>query len=123
MVINRKGKPSVTDYETLESFRLYSWVQFRIHTGRTHQIRVHAKHIGHPIVCDEVYGDGKPVFLSSLKKKFNLAKAEEAERPLLDRLALHSWKLKFSLYDQEYHLEAPLPKPFRALLQQLRKNS
>jgi 23S rRNA pseudouridine955/2504/2580 synthase/23S rRNA pseudouridine1911/1915/1917 synthase len=123
MVINKKGKPSVTDYEVLEAFRFFSWVQFQIHTGRTHQIRVHMKHAGHPILCDDVYGDGKPLFLSTLKKKFNLSKDEEAERPILSRLALHSWKLKFSLNKKDYNLEAEMPKDFRATLQQLRKNN
>ena len=124
MMIHKRGKAAVTDYELLEPFRFFSWMQFQIHTGRTHQIRVHSKHIGHPIVCDPVYGDGKPVLLSSIKKKhFNLAKEAEAERPLLARLALHSWKLQFTLEGQPYNLEAPLPKDLKAVLQQLRKNT
>ena len=87
MIINRKGKEALTDYEVLEDFGIYSWMQFQIHTGRTHQIRVHMKDIGHPIVCDELYGDGKPVFISSLKNKFKLSKNELEERPILNRLA------------------------------------
>ena len=121
MVVHAKGKPAHTDYTVLESFRFYSWLQFHIHTGRTHQIRVHAKHMGHPIVCDPMYGDGKPVLLSSLKKNFNLAKKEEAERPILNRLALHSASLRFELDGEQYALEAPLPKDLHATLQQLRK--
>ncbi|HVG16028.1 MAG TPA: RluA family pseudouridine synthase [Chitinophagaceae bacterium] len=121
MVVNKKGKPSLTDYEVIEKFRFFSWVQFQIHTGRTHQIRVHMKHAGHPVVCDETYGDGKPVLLSTLKKKFNLSKNEEEERPILGRLALHSHQLKFKLANRDYDLEAPLPKDLKACLQQLRK--
>lgn len=121
MVINRKGKPSLTDYKVLDSFRGYSWVQFRIHTGRTHQIRLHMKSIGHPIVCDEMYGDGKPVFISALKKDYKLAKSQDDERPILSRLALHSAQLKFMLQDTSYDLQAEAPKDLRALLQQLRK--
>lgn len=121
MVVNKKGKPSVTDYEVIEKFRFFSWVSFQILTGRTHQIRVHMKHAGHPIVCDETYGDGKPVLLSTLKKKFNLSKDEEEERPILRRLALHSSSLKFKLAGLDYDLEAPLPKDLKACLQQLRK--
>jgi 23S rRNA pseudouridine1911/1915/1917 synthase len=123
MVTNKKGKPSVTDYEVLETFRYFSWLQFQIHTGRTHQIRVQMKSIGHAIVCDELYGDGKPIFLSSLKKKFKLSKDEEEERPILSRLALHSYRLKFKLKDKEFDLEAPLPKDLRACLQQLKKTT
>jgi 23S rRNA pseudouridine1911/1915/1917 synthase len=121
MITHVKGKASLTDYEVLESFRLYSWMQFRIHTGRTHQIRLHMQHIGHPIVCDELYGDAQPVLLSALKKKFKLSKAAEEERPLLSRLALHSHRLSFELNGERFELEAELPKELRALLQQLRK--
>src|SRR5688572_2402217 len=82
MTVIRKGKESITEYDLLENFRFYSWMQFKILTGRTHQIRVHMKHLGNPIVCDVLYGDGKPVFISSIKKKnYNLSKDMEEERP------------------------------------------
>ena len=122
MTVYRKGKEAITDYEVLEDFKIFSWLQFQIHTGRTHQIRVHAKHIGHPIVCDDLYGDGKPILLSSLKHKFKLSKNEWEERPILDRLALHALSLQFSsLNGETIKLEAPLTKDLKALLQQLRK--
>lgn len=122
MVINRKGKESLTDYEVLEDLGPYSWVQFQIYTGRTHQIRIHMKDIGHPIVCDEVYGDGKPVLLSSIKHNFKLSRNQEEERPILNRLALHSFQLKFAGADnKQYEFEAPVPKDLKATLQQLSK--
>ena len=122
MVTNKKGKTSLTDYEVLEDLGLYSLVQFRIHTGRTHQIRVHMQSLGHPIVCDDTYGDGRPVFISSFKRNYKLSKDEEHERPILHRLALHAQLLHFQDQQGEYHtFEAPLPKDMRALLQQLKK--
>jgi 23S rRNA pseudouridine1911/1915/1917 synthase len=122
MVVNKKGKASLTDYEVLEDLGLYSLVQFRIHTGRTHQIRVHMQALGHPIVCDGTYGDGKPVFISSIKRNYKLSKTEEHERPILNRMALHSQLLHFQDQQGEFHtLEAPLPKDLRALMQQLKK--
>jgi len=122
MTVYKNGKESLTDFEVLEDLKIFSWVQFQIHTGRTHQIRVHAKHIGHPVVCDELYGDGKPILLSSLKHKFKLSKNELEERPILNRLALHALSLQFiNVNDEKIKLEAPLPKDLRALLQQLRK--
>ncbi len=122
MIIHRNGKESLTDFEVLEDFGIYSLIQFQIHTGRTHQIRVHMKDYGHPIVCDELYGDGKPILISSLKKKFNLSKNELEERPILGRLALHSFQLGFKDIDgKTIELEAELPKDMRATFQQLRK--
>lgn len=122
MVTNRKGKESLTDYEVLNDYKIYSWLQFRIHTGRTHQIRVHMKEIGHPIVKDDLYGDGKPLLLSSIKSKFNLSKNELEERPLLARLALHALKLNIqSVNGNMLQFEAAIPKDIRATLQQLEK--
>jgi len=123
MTVYRKGKESITRYEVLEKFRLFSWLQFQILTGRTHQIRVHMKHLGHPIVCDPLYGDGKPVLLSQFKNKFKLSRADEEERPLLNRLALHSALLEFNLNGEKLSLEAPLPKDLRAALNQLGKRA
>lgn len=122
MAVVRKGKASVTHYEVLESLGKYSWLSFRIETGRTHQIRVHMAHIGHPLVADPLYGNGQPLLLSSLKHRFKLSKDEEAERPLLARLALHAASLEFRLPDgQQIRLEAPLTKDLEASLKQMRK--
>nr|WP_294903256.1 RNA pseudouridine synthase [uncultured Lacibacter sp.] len=122
-ITHAKGKASLTDYSIVQEFGAYTWMQFQIHTGRTHQIRVHMKHIGHPIVCDDVYGTAAPVLLSSLKrKKFKLSKADEEERPLLNRLALHAWKLTFTDVDgKKTALEAPVSKDLKAMMQQFEK--
>jgi 23S rRNA pseudouridine955/2504/2580 synthase/23S rRNA pseudouridine1911/1915/1917 synthase len=123
MIVNRRGKESLTDYEVMENFGICSLLQFRIHTGRTHQIRVHMKEAGHPILCDALYGDGKPLLLSSLKKKkFKLSKDLEEERPLLSRLALHALELSFTnTAGETIELSAEMPKDMRASLQQLTK--
>lgn len=119
----KKGKPSLTDYEVLEDYGIYSLVHFDIHSGRTHQIRVHTKSVGHPIICDSIYGDGKPILLSSFKKKYKLSQHDLEERPIINRLALHSHKLIFTdAYQKKHIIEAPLPKDMKALLQQLKKN-
>lgn len=120
MIWTPKGKISITDYEVLEDFGKYSLVKFIPHSGRTHQIRVHAKYIKHPIVCDELYSDGNLVFLSLFKRKYKQG-IDSEERPLLGRLGLHASFLQFVCNEQSYALACPLPKDMNALLQQLRK--
>ena len=120
MMVSAKGKSSITDYETLESFGIFSWMKFQIHTGRTHQIRVHMQHLGNSVVCDDLYGDGQPVYISKLKRNYHLSKNED-EQPILKRLALHSALLEFTFNEERFSFEAALPKDLRALLQQLRK--
>lgn len=122
MLIHKRGKASSTGYETVETFHKYSLVKFHLHTGRTHQIRVHSKHIGHPIAVDPFYGDGKPILLSSIKKKFKLSKEDEEEKPLLNRLALHAFQLTFEdINGKKLNLEAPLHKDMAVTVKQLRK--
>lgn len=122
MLIHRRGKEAITDFEVLQDFGIYSLVQFQIHTGRTHQIRVHSKELGHPIAVDPIYGDGNPILLSSFKSKFKLGKYVLDEKPLLNRLALHAFQL--NIFDENntlISLEAPLSKDFKATVQQLEK--
>jgi 23S rRNA pseudouridine955/2504/2580 synthase/23S rRNA pseudouridine1911/1915/1917 synthase len=122
MIVHAKGKTALTSYRLLQQFKWYAFMEFQIHTGRTHQIRVHSKQIGHPIVCDELYGDGQPILLSNIKKKnFKLAQSEEAERPLLNRQALHAFSVDFEYKKEKLHFEAPLPKDVQATLRQLEK--
>jgi 23S rRNA pseudouridine1911/1915/1917 synthase len=124
MIIHKRGKPAITDYTVLEEFGKFSFLQFQIHTGRTHQIRVHMQYIGHPLVCDELYGDGLPIKLSSFKRNYNLSKNEEEERPILARTGLHAQRLRFTdMNGETYDVQAEMPKDMRALLQQLRKNT
>ncbi len=123
MVVHRQGKSSQTGYEFLEGNHRYALMKFRLYTGRTHQIRVHCKHIGHPLACDPLYGDGKPLLLSEIKKKYKLSQHELEERPVLDRVALHAYRLQF--LDQAgvmQQAEAPLPKAFTAWMTQLAKS-
>lgn len=123
MYVHRSGKASVTHYRVIQQFGLYALVEWQIETGRTHQIRVHMQDLGHPIVCDELYGTPDPILLSRIKRKFKLSKNEETERPLLNRLALHASALDFTTQEgQQMHLEAALFKDMQACLTQLGKN-
>jgi 23S rRNA pseudouridine955/2504/2580 synthase/23S rRNA pseudouridine1911/1915/1917 synthase len=123
MIVHQKqGKPSVTQYHVMETFGLYTFMNFDILTGRTHQIRLHMQHIGHPIVCDPVYGNPDPVFISQLKKNFKLSRDEEEEKPILSRLALHASQLSFKKPDgTTLDVSDPLPRDMNAMLKQCRK--
>ncbi|MCQ2594087.1 MAG: RluA family pseudouridine synthase [Treponemataceae bacterium] len=91
-IISRNGKESVTYFKNLGSCGPYSWIEARPKTGRTHQIRCHLHDMGLSIVCDPLYsGNQKPVRLSDLKRSWHGDVYEE--RPLLNRLALHAWKI------------------------------
>lgn len=60
MAINEKnGKPAITHYQVIERFQGYTYMQFKLETGRTHQIRVHMASIGHPLLGDPLYSNGK----------------------------------------------------------------
>ncbi len=122
MIVNRNGKEAVTVYNVIGSYKRFSFLEFNILTGRTHQIRVHCKNIGHAIVCDELYGDGQGILLSNLKKKFNLGKDVLEEKPILGRLALHAHKLTIDVMGTAMTFEAPLPKDMTVALKQLEKH-
>ena len=122
MVVARKGKNAITHYQVEETFRSYCWLSVHIKTGRTHQIRVHFQNAGHPIVCDPLYGNNQPLFLSAIKKNFNLAKNADEETPLLKRLGLHAFQLAFSTpAGDDITLEAELAKDLHATVKQLKK--
>jgi 23S rRNA pseudouridine1911/1915/1917 synthase len=112
------GKESITFYETLESFRGYSFLKMMPKTGRTHQIRVHLSYIKHPIVADDMYG-GKLVY------PWQLADAEPAvQEPLLGRVALHAFGIEFKhpTTEKMVQFEAPLPPDMNRLLDALREH-
>lgn len=95
------GKEAITEYFLVDSdpSLQFSLIRVKLHTGRTHQIRAHMAHIGHPIVGDSVYG----------KKK-----------DLLDRQFLHAYRLKFQLLDKTWiELTSPLSQDLVTVLDQL----
>jgi RluA family pseudouridine synthase len=120
-VDEKNGKRSKTSVELLEKFRGHSLLQCRPATGRTHQIRVHLRHAGLPLVGDTLYG-GSPLLLSQLKQDYRL-KAGRTERPLMDRVALHAAELKFThpVTGAEVVITAPWPKDLTVAVKYLRR--
>lgn len=122
-IIDRyRGKPSLTRLRLLGSAGNYSIVEAVPETGRTHQIRVHLASMGHPVVCDEFYGNRKPVFLSAIKRGWQGDPLEE--KPLIARLGLHAAELFLPDYGTTTEglvLKAPLARDFSALINQMEK--
>jgi 23S rRNA pseudouridine1911/1915/1917 synthase len=107
MTVGEGGRPSRTDWEVLESFGGHSaYLRCRIHTGRTHQIRVHLKSLGHPVLGDATYGW-----------------KQNSALPVPPRVMLHAEHLVFAhpVSAKVLDLRAPLPKDFKQMLAALRK--
>jgi RluA family pseudouridine synthase len=119
----RRGKHTRTRFAVLAELGPYSLVEARPETGRTHQIRVHLASLGHPILCDPLYGSPKPILLSAFKRGRRGDPFDE--QPLLSRLGLHAYSLclpQGSLPEGScLSFEAPYPKDFAALANQLKK--
>ncbi len=118
------GKPAVTFYEVLERFRDFALVRCKPQTGRTHQIRIHLTHIGHPILADKLYSGRDRITLGDVvgSDRLRHLSAEEAGTVLIDRQALHAHRLRFRhpSTDREIDLTAPLPADMERTLAALR---
>lgn len=103
--VDELGKPALTFFREIERYRDASLVEATLDTGRTHQIRVHAAHAGHPLAGDPKYGD------------------READKRLraigLRRLFLHAARFEFDLGERSYSISAPLPDDLRAVLERI----
>lgn len=101
--INSNGDISITHFELIKKFSLsnqnFSLVKFKLETGRTHQIRVHSKHINHPILGDSLYG---------------------SESKLISRQALHSYKISFihPITNENLEFEIDLPEDMKTILKE-----
>lgn len=102
-VTDKNAKPAITHGRVIEHLKDYTLVEFKLETGRTHQIRVHCKFIGHPILNDPVYANKKPIFQGGQ--------------------LLHAYKLSFihPITKQPMNFEVDLPEVFQLALKQLKK--
>jgi 23S rRNA pseudouridine1911/1915/1917 synthase len=109
MTCRPDGLPSATRFQVLERFEGVTFMRFDLETGRQHQIRVHARSIGHPVLLDPLYGDGEP-------------RSYPEVDPVIERHALHARRIKFPhpRTGDALELVAPLPADMAALLERLR---
>lgn len=103
--VKEEGKPSQTSLTLLENYEHACFVEASPKTGRTHQIRVHCAHLGHPIIGDEKYG-----------ADFSLLEADVEKR----RLYLHARAIQFNLNDNHYEFQAELDARFSETLNRFR---
>lgn len=96
-VVDPSGKECITEYKTEKRYKDMTLVKLKLITGRTHQIRVHMKHIGHPLLGDTLYG--------------NIS-------PLIDRQALHCYEMKFKhpMSNEDLVITCPLPEDMQILM-------
>ena len=114
------GKHAHTEFEVAEQFSDWCLLRCTPLTDRIHQIRIHLKHAGFPLVGDEIYG-GKNLWLSRLKKDFRLKPGHE-ERPLLGRTALHADELSLPhpVTNEPVTIKSEWPKDLKVALKYLR---
>jgi 23S rRNA pseudouridine1911/1915/1917 synthase len=111
-VTTRRAREASTSWRRLQEYPgPLSLLELTLHTGRTHQIRVHLSSMGHPVVGDKTYGGGE-------KRLLTLAPETSQLGSMVCRQLLHAWKLRFRhpRRDEELTLSAPLPEDFQAVL-------
>jgi 23S rRNA pseudouridine1911/1915/1917 synthase len=118
MAVRRDGRESVTHYRVVDRFRAHTHVRVTLETGRTHQIRVHLAHIGHPIVGDPAYGRRLAI------PRGATARLEAVLRGFR-RQALHAARLGFGhpLTGKPLAFDSPLPADMRELLEALTEDA
>ncbi|HUT88938.1 MAG TPA: RluA family pseudouridine synthase [Thermoguttaceae bacterium] len=111
------SRPAETFYEVLERFDGFAAVRASPKTGRTHQIRVHLSHVGCPVLCDRQYGGRSRITRGEIRRD------PDDTLVLLDRQALHAWRIEFTHPDtgEPVRIEAPLPDDMAAVLAELRE--
>lgn len=115
-----KARNAVTRYEALERFRGYTVVRLLPRTGRTHQLRVHMRHLGCAIVADRLYAGHSQLTLGELESEPD---GEDADQKLMSRQALHAFRLEFRhpVTDERLVCEAPIPDDMQRTIEALQR--
>ena len=113
-VVHESGAPSRTTFRVLKRMNEHSLIECTLHTGRTHQIRVHLEHLGFPILGDKIYGQPDSTFLQYLKEGVTPSLREATGFP---RHALHATSITFIHPNGvQKTVHAPLPEDMSAIV-------
>lgn len=106
MAVAKNGKDAITHFKVLERYQNTTLLKIVIETGRTHQIRVHMAEIGHPVIGDGVYSNGKNEYG-------------------VEGQMLHAWKIEFRLpgKDKKVEIVAPVPEYFKSIIESEEKKN
>ena len=117
---NTLGKKAITHYKVLENIHYLSLIECELETGRTHQIRAHMKHLGHPIFCDKTYGGNTIVKGNRFS---NYKRFVENSFKLINRQALHAKSLGFvhPITKKKMHFETDLPQDIQEVISKWKK--
>lgn len=122
MIIHKDGKHSISHYKRMDQSTQFSLLEVEIETGRTHQIRVHLAALGFPILGDALYNMHPYHYISTYKRNYNSSN-KKSERPVIERTALHAWKLAFEHPQSNIKVDFKMdpPKDFSVCWKLLRK--
>lgn len=122
VVLGGRGKRAVTHYKTVARWDFLSLLELKLETGRTHQIRVHLEHIGHPVFGDAMYG-GRDARRGGFVGDRTMRATKYLD--IVRRQALHSWRMGFDhpVTGERLEFEAPMPPDFAEVLAQEQETS
>ncbi len=117
MCINKNGRKSITEYKIIKNYKFFTFLKIILHTGRTHQIRVHLNHINHPIV-------GEKIYTNKNIKKYKISYKIKKKIKKLNRQALHAYFIKFKhpIKKKKINIKIKIPKDMKQIIKEIKKN-
>ncbi len=116
MCINKNGKKSITQYKIIKNFKYFTFLKIILHTGRTHQIRLHMNYINHPII-------GEKIYTNKNINKYNIHYKIKKKIKKIKRQALHAYLVKFKhpIKKKKIKIKIKIPKDMKNIIKKIKK--